>query len=66
MKKDKNNDPAYPTNGDYAPGLTKREYFAAATLQGIVANSYHRCLSDKEVAERAVSLADALIEALNQ
>ena len=42
-------------------GLTKREYFAAAALQGFLANGWN---APKEIAERAVEFADALILAL--
>jgi len=46
-------------------GLTKREYFAAMAMQGMIANS-----ANEETAERfafaAVGMADALIEALNK
>lgn len=50
------------------PGLTKREFFAAAALQGLLAN---RSITDCEmyppinIPERAVVLADALIFELN-
>lgn len=48
-------------------GLTKREYFAAIALNGVESsNPMEEPLSIKEVAERAVKLADALIEALNK
>lgn len=68
-------DCAFPVivNRELYPGLTKREYFAAAALQGLLANSYSKPgtqpLSEapiKVFGESAVRLADALIEALNQ
>lgn len=50
-------------------GLTKREYFAAMAMQGILSNSpdwedSDRCL--KWVSESSAKYADALIEALNK
>lgn len=50
-------------------GLTKREYFAAAALQGLLANETHRlrtCANDGTVADEALKQADALIKALEQ
>ncbi len=48
-------------NYDPASGLLKREYFAAAALQGFI---YGRYVNPKEAAEYAVKYADALLEAL--
>jgi hypothetical protein len=53
------NDQALPGNG--APGLTKREYFAAAALAGLVADG----IPKTDVAQFAVIVADSLIDALN-
>ena len=50
--------------GEEDTGLTKREYFAAAAAQGIGANGGYTTF--KDMAKDAVSLADALIEALNK
>ena len=51
-------------------GLTKREYFAAKALQGLLANpnveGQKPALSQATIAERAVGCADALIDALNE
>ena len=48
-------------------GLTKREYFAAKALQGILAAQTETVyLSPFSVAEKAIIQADALIEQLNQ
>lgn len=49
-------------------GLTKREYFAAMALQGIIAaHDIYTTGIDHEVnAKTAVTAADALINALNQ
>ena len=43
-------------------GLSKREYFAAMAMQGLLANPLHV----GGVAISAVAVADALIEALNK
>lgn len=71
MKIDPTTDPndfAYPSGSlaeTYGLGLTKREYFAAMALQGIL--SRERPISSYQVAaEDAVGFADALIEALNK
>lgn len=55
-------------------GLSKREYFAAMAMQGVLADSYImdliRCDDDKDtasfVAGLAVEYADALFEALEK
>jgi hypothetical protein len=56
-------------------GLTKREYFAAMALQGLCANPILKDVIDKVksakefdsyTANTAVSIADALINALNK
>lgn len=72
------NDLAHPTNiidpeGQFAPeyhtGLTKREYFAAMALQGILAGNEINRTGRKtpySIAELATSYADALINALNK
>lgn len=43
-------------------GLTRREYFAAMALQGLLANRHE----DYLLTEKAVMYADALIEQLNK
>lgn len=52
--------------GDYSPGLTKREEFAKAALQGMVANQqiYDGGGGEDFVASAAVKLADALLAEL--
>ena len=58
----KANDGAFPVPDPYEElGLTKREYFAALALQGLLA---HGNTLD-EATEWAVYAADYLIEALN-
>lgn len=47
----------------YEPGLTKREFFAAAALQGVMANPEFMHF---EAAKMAVKKADELIKALNE
>jgi hypothetical protein len=48
-------------------GLTKREYFAAMAMQGLLANSFRSPTSYIESnAEYAVNYADALIAELNK
>jgi hypothetical protein len=55
---------AFPRKiGEQAPGLTKREYFAAKALQGLLADP--STIISKNVAEDAVKLADHLIKALS-
>lgn len=69
MKKKKTNpndfvelsgDPCNPT-----AGLTKREYFAAMAMQGILSNA-SRIKEENHWCKFAVIYADALIEALNK
>lgn len=57
---------AFPTNGgvDF-PGLTKREYFAAMALQGLIGTSEEQLVYKPAVISRlAVQYADALLEEL--
>jgi len=52
-------------NNNYiSNGLTKREYFSAMALQGLLAD--RKLGSIQEHAEYAVKLADALIEELSK
>jgi len=55
---------------EFAPGLTKREYFAAMAMQGLVEVSnpeYEDAQKNiRGVSEMAVKYADALIEELNK
>ena len=52
------------TEGNFN-GLTKREYFAAIMLQGLVTLSSHQ-QSHESHATQAIAYADALINALNE
>jgi hypothetical protein len=45
-------------------GLTKREYFAAMAMQGILASSADR--GETAAGNMAVKFADAIIQALNK
>ena len=54
-------------NSTVTHGLTKREYFAAMVLQGLLASSFRSPTSYIESnAEYAVTYADALIAELNK
>jgi hypothetical protein len=74
--------PAFPLNADTAinpvtdtrgvdisSGLTKRDYFAAAALTGICANSYTPWspniadITDEQITKAAFDLADAMLAA---
>jgi len=50
--------------GGWIPGLSKREYFAAAALQGILSCPGLSNLGNREAAVLAVSYADQLCEVL--
>ncbi len=62
--------PAFPVSPDGGcgqwPGMSLREYFAAAAVQGLSAN--HQCyhLEVPVIAKLAVQQADALITELNK
>lgn len=54
-------------NNDYTlMGLTKREYFAAMAMQGIISNKDGLDIKIERIVESAVDTADALIEELNK
>jgi hypothetical protein len=57
---------AFPHSHEGAEGLTKREYFAAIALQGLLSNSGQRPQSKERFAEMAVSIADALLQELGK
>lgn len=57
---------AYPIadeHGYISGGLTIRQYFAAMAMQGLCANGFG---SPSDAASRSVTIADALIAALNE
>jgi hypothetical protein len=80
MKNSENKDlPAFPTSTDewkkedvdagFANGLSKREYFAAMAMQGLLAcnATYGGATNDyKSLAKDSLSCADALLSALEQ
>lgn len=55
----------HPDGGADSPqeGLTKREYFAAMAMQGMLANTYTHYGS---IPNDAVCMADSIIEQLNK
>jgi len=59
-------DPAFPQglNTGQPPGLSKREYFAAMCLQGILANKGIHKLTIWSAAQSAVMYADQLLGTL--
>jgi hypothetical protein len=59
--------PAFPTNArmyDAAQGLTKREYFAAMAMQGLLANPEFK-FEEKYTADYAIKEADELLKLLS-
>jgi hypothetical protein len=65
----KKNESAFPIIAeDYIidGGLTKREYFAAMALQGIIANKDGLDIKIERIVESAVDTADSLIEELSK
>jgi hypothetical protein len=59
------NTPAFPTWSakDVVQGMTLRDYFAAAAMQGLLSTEYFRGMPYKLVAEDAYRAADAMMEA---
>ena len=60
--------PAFPCDvetAQYGEGVSKREYFAAKALQGLLANP-ERVREPNVTVRRAVELADALMAELEQ
>lgn len=62
------NDCAFPCGNDTTDsGLTIREYFTAKAIVGLLASeSAGGYTPSRDIADRAVSIADAAIVALNQ
>lgn len=61
------NAPAFPADADLKSvyrGLTKREYFAAMAMQGLLANPTFSNRPDHEIAEASFTQADAVFEFL--
>lgn len=57
-------DPGEPAISDEQEGLTKREYFAAIAMGGLIGTS--EAPSWQVDAKNAIQMADALIDALNE
>jgi len=67
MKMTNPNENAFPEVPGGFTGLTKREYFAAMAMQGVMTGpDYKHVDSASKVAEWAVAQADALINELNK
>lgn len=64
-KADESAYPVYDAGQQMEAGLTKREYFAAMAMQGMVANPTANGRPEDYAAD-AVAQADALIEALDR
>jgi hypothetical protein len=66
MKKEQMAEPAFASGNDYREnGLTKREYFAAMAMQGLLSNPAQIDITNFEwVAEHAIGYADAILEKL--
>jgi len=48
-----------------ANGLTKREYFIAMAMQGVLANSAYEGMSYGEITKTAITTADTVINEIN-
>jgi hypothetical protein len=58
---------AFPTqlvNGELHTGLTKREYFAAMAMQGVVNRLAQSDIERKRLAEWSVKMADEILKEL--
>lgn len=62
------NEYVHPTNstGNSSYGITLRDYFAAAALQGICASKPSAVYTDDLLAKESYSLADAMLKVRNQ
>ena len=67
------NKPAFPSQHDdrshilsHEEGLTKREYFAAMAMQGILAHPEHSKFTAAAIADDAIRQADALLAELEK
>lgn len=54
---------AFPSEYYAEQGMTLRDYFAEAALQGLLINGHHKNVRYSTIAEDAYKLADAMIEA---
>ena len=58
---------ACASNNGYQQGITKREYFAAMAMQGLLVNRHAQDFIDQNrVAKLSLQMADALIKTLNE
>ena len=67
--KDGMTDSNYLEQGQFSTGLTKREAFAVAAMQGLCANQYNVICDDNSAKEAAVCsliVADALLKQLEE
>jgi hypothetical protein len=58
------NQPAFPTwknNQDVTEGMTLRDFFAAAALQGMYANPHHHYNTHYMDAQEAYAMADVML-----
>jgi len=53
----------YKMNVEHSPGMSLRDYFAAAALTGMCANSLHNDATFTENAEDAYNAADVMLKA---
>ena len=60
------NDSIHNSEQGVQDGLTKREYFAAMAMQGMLSNQHGYFLEHNKLSEYALSYADALIKELNK
>ena len=62
-----NNPPAFPTGTGvtpYNPGMTLRDYFAAKSMQGLLARIGHDKINVHDaLAQRTYQIADAMLKA---
>ena len=64
MSKEEDNS-AFPLHlhGDYGKGMTLRDYFAAAALQGVICHNGCGALTDEDSSRIAYEYADEMIKA---
>lgn len=58
--------PQHPESRGVYMGLTKREYFAAMAVQGLMASPHVDGATYEEITEAAVNVADALLKELEK
>lgn len=60
------NDSIHNSEQGVQDGLTKREYFAAMAMQGMLSNQHGYFLEHNKLSKYALSYADSLINELNK